>query len=173
MSAVPAATVPPAPTAFAAPVIPVAPFARVDVRGTRFAGALTAAASVAVVLWPHPLGAGALALLLLLGALLGPRWNLWGVLYRRLVAPRLAPPGPERLEPAGPPRFANLLGGAFLAASAGSLAAGWAPAGVLLAGVVGLLALLNAATGFCLGCRLYGLLVLRPGARRAAARQQP
>jgi hypothetical protein len=131
----------------------------VDVRATRFAGALTmvggAVAAVFALWWL----AAALALVLLLSAWGGPRLNLWGFLYRRLVAPRLSRPTPAQLEPQRPPRFANLLGGLFLsgAAVAGLLGAVWLT--VVLAGIVSFLALLNAAFGYCLGCRMYGVLV--------------
>ncbi len=128
---------------------------------------MTTIGAIAALFVPHPAIAATFALLLLLGAVLGPRWNLWSILYRALIAPRLTPPGPERLEPSGPPRFANLLGGVFLAAAAASMALDWLIAGQALAGIVGLLAFLNAATGLCVGCRLYGLLVLRPAVRAA------
>ncbi len=139
----------------------------VDVRGTRFAGALTALLATALAILANPWLGAILALILLVGASFGPKWNLWGALYRRLVAPRIAPPSPEHLEPSGPPRFANLLGGIFLGASAISLSVGWILAGQLLAGIVAFLAFLNAAFGVCVGCRLYGLLVLRPAVRAA------
>jgi hypothetical protein len=56
-----------------------------------------------------------------------------------------------------PPRFAQALGGTFLALAslaflAGAPVVGW----LLTAGVAGLQALL-AATGICVGCRLYFL----------------
>lgn len=132
-----------------------------DVRATRFGAALTATLAATGAALANPWLAAALAALLLAGAAWGGRGNLWGVAYRAWVAPRLPRPTPAQLEPEAAPRFANLLGGLMAAGAAATLLAGLAAVGILLLGVVAALALLNAAVGVCLGCRLYGLLVLR------------
>jgi hypothetical protein len=65
--------------------------------------------------------------------------------------------GPSELEHELPPRFAQALGATFLATGSVLLALGLTPWGwLLVAGVVALQGLL-AATGFCLGCRLFFL----------------
>ena len=107
-----------------------------------------------------------LAAVLLVGALGGLRFNLWGYAFRPLARRFLGPPA--YLEPESPPRFANLLGGLMLAGAAAALALGAVWLGQVLAGVVAGLALLNAAANFCVGCKLYGLLV-RPRHRTAPA----
>jgi hypothetical protein len=56
-----------------------------------------------------------------------------------------------------PPRFAQALGGIFIALGALAYGLGFTPVGWLLVGAVGGLQTLLAATGFCLGCRLYFL----------------
>lgn len=105
------------------------------------------------------------ALHLALTLWLGRRWCLPFLAYFGWVQPRF---GEGPLEDARPPRFANLLGAVFLGAAtllhlAGLHAAGWA-----LGLLVGGLALLSAATGFCLGCEAYRLLALARGIRRRA-----
>jgi hypothetical protein len=65
--------------------------------------------------------------------------------------------GPSELEHELPPRFAQALGAAFLVLGSVLLAIGLGPWGWLpVAGVVALQTLL-AASGFCLGCRLFFL----------------
>jgi hypothetical protein len=93
-----------------------------------------------------------LALQLALGLTLGRRWCLACVAYFELVQPRL---GEGRLEDARPPRFANMVGLAVLAAAALASVAGLAPLGAALGLLVAALALLAAATGFCAGCTAY------------------
>lgn len=140
--------------------------AAVDVRGPRFAAWITTAVLIAVLVIFEfsPIGAAAVlaaqAVVFAVGALAGPRRHPYGVLFARLVAPRLAP-ATDR-EPVGPLRFAQLVGLVFAVIGV---------AGFLAAPVVGLIAtafaltaaFLNAAFGICLGCQLYPLVVrLRP-----------
>ena len=101
----------------------------------------------------------ALALLFSWGVI-SPRTAPWAVLFRRLVAPRLAPP--TELEDPRPPRFAQGVGLAVSAIGLGLhlVGAPWAlPIAATLAFVA---AFLNAAFGVCLGCGLY-LLLQRAG----------
>lgn len=98
--------------------------------------------------------------LLFLWAVVSPLTAPWGVLYRKLVQPRLAPP--SELEDPRPPRFAQGVG--LFVVGLGLvlhlLAVPWAlPIAAALAFVA---AFLNAAFGLCLGCRLY-LLLQRAG----------
>lgn len=139
----------------------------VDVRATRFGGAWTALVATTVILlatWDAVAALGAavfLTLVLTLGTL-APRLNLWGVLYRHTLRRVLDPPTPAQLEPVALPRFANLLGALFVGAASLAGILGSTPWLVALTAIVGALAAINATTGFCLGCRLYGFLVLRP-----------
>lgn len=134
----------------------------VDVRGTRFGGALTLIFASLAIAFQSWLLAAATTAVLFSAAWGGARWNLWGLLYRLMLSRRLAAPTVEEREPDRPPRFANLLGGLFLMA-AGALwllqQPGAAVAASILASIVAILAFLNAAFGFCVGCRLYGVLV--------------
>lgn len=127
----------------------------IDPRGQRF-GAATSGLTllVALVLNAWPLAA-LVATFLALSAALGGRWfpfsRPWPLVRSAL---RL---GPSELEHEMPPRFAQALGATFLSIASVLLALGLAPWGWLPVGaVIGLQALL-AATGFCLGCRLFFL----------------
>lgn len=107
--------------------------------------------------------------LLFLWAVASPRTAPWGVLYRKVVQPRLTPP--TELEDPRPPRFAQGVG--LFVVGVGLvlhlLGVPWAlPIAAALAFVA---AFLNAAFGLCLGCQLY-LLLQRAGIigrERAAA----
>jgi hypothetical protein len=96
-----------------------------------------------------------LALQLALGLLLGRRWCLACVFYYEVLQPRL---GEGPLEDSRPPRFANVIGFAFLTAASLAYAVGWATVGAVLGGIVAALALLAAVIGFCTGCNVYKLI---------------
>lgn len=139
---------------------------QVDVRGPRFTAWITTAVLVAVLLISEfsPLGAATAlavqAVVFAIGAGLGPRRHPYGLLFARLVAPRLGPVT-ER-EPVAPLRFAQLVGLVF--AVIGVVGFAGAPTVGLIATAFALAAaFLNAAFGICLGCQLYPLVVrLRP-----------
>jgi hypothetical protein len=83
------------------------------------------------------------------------------VLFRRLVAPRLGPV--REREPEAPPRFAQGVGLIFAAVGSAGYLAGTPLLGAIATGLALVAALLNAATGLCLGCEMYlTLRRLRP-----------
>lgn len=89
--------------------------------------------------------------------LTGPTLSPLGQLATRVVAPRLGPARPV----AGPPkRFAQAMGVAFstcalvLWAGFGEHTAAWVVLGMLAAA-----ASLESFLGYCLGCRIFGLLM--------------
>jgi hypothetical protein len=130
-----------------------APLRTVDVRGPRFSAWVTSAVlAVALVL-----GSGGLvavqAVVFAVGAFAGLRYAPYGVLFRVLVAPRIGP-ARER-EPEAPPRFAQLVGLGFAVVGAAGYLLGAPVLGAVATGLALVAALLNAATGFCLGCELY------------------
>ncbi|MGV0746589.1 DUF4395 domain-containing protein [Mycolicibacter heraklionensis] len=139
---------------------------QVDVRGPRFTAWITTAVLVAVLLIAgfSPVGAAILlaaqAVVFAIGATAGPRRHPYGLLFARLVAPRLGPVT-ER-EPVAPLRFAQLVGLVFAVIGVAGFA--FAPAVGLIATAFALAAaFLNAAFGICLGCQLYPLVIrLRP-----------
>jgi hypothetical protein len=130
-----------------------APLRTVDVRGPRFAAWVTSAVlALALVL-----GSGALvavqAAVFAVGAFAGLRYAPYGVLFRLLVAPRLGPV--REREPEAPPRFAQFVGLLFAVVGAAGYLLGAPLLGAIATGLALVAALLNAATGFCLGCELY------------------
>jgi hypothetical protein len=138
--------------------------AGIDPRGPRFAAAITAALLlVTAVLGFGGADAAALALLAALaalfawGAIAGVARHPFGLLFRSLVRPRLAPPA--ELEDPRPPTFAQLVG--LLVTGTGVVLglAGVAVAVPVAASVAFVAAFLNAAFAYCLGCQVYLLLV--------------
>ncbi|GAA3925702.1 DUF4395 domain-containing protein [Microbacterium soli] len=97
---------------------------------------------------------------LFLWGVLSPKTSPWSVLFRRTVLPRLAPPAD--LEDPRPPRFAQGVG-LFVVAVGLVLHLIGVPLALPIATAAAFIAaFLNAAFGFCLGCRLY-LLLQRAG----------
>jgi hypothetical protein len=80
----------------------------IDSRIPRFSQALQALALVVAFLLEARFVVIVLAAILLVAVLGGPRWNLFGRLYKGLHLP------PGEPEPAAPPRFAQTLGVVFL-----------------------------------------------------------
>ena len=136
---------------------PVSPPQRqIDPRGHRFGAALSVVILVAGFIAGLPIVVPLIGLALGVSAFFGTRWSILGrpwPLVRRLL--RIGPPA--ELESELPPRFAQLLGIVGLTLATGLFAIGLDAGGWLLAGAVAALQTLLAATGYCLGCRLYGL----------------
>ena len=126
----------------------------IDARAPRFSQGTTGVVSLLGVLFGWPLAWALMSAQLLLGLTLGRRWCLPCLAYFELVQPRF---GEGPLEDSRPPRLANMMGFAFLAAAAALWWLGAETAGAVLGGLVALLALLAASTGFCAGCELYRL----------------
>jgi hypothetical protein len=128
---------------------------QLDVRGPRFAAALTTFVLAAVLITGNGWLALAQTAVFALGAT-HARWHPYGVLFRALVASRLGPP--TRFEPAEPVRFAQGVGFAFLAVATVGYLSGSAVIGTVAASFALAAAFLNAAFGLCLGCEAYLLL---------------
>ena len=137
----------------------------IDSRAPRFTQAVVGlAALAAVTVGPRWLLA-LLALQLVVGLALGRRFCLTCLAYFELVQPRL---GEGALEDARPPRFANIVGAAFLGSAYAAYALGLESLGAGLGGLVAGLAVLAAATGFCAGCEAYKLAYLLTGRKFVA-----
>ncbi len=91
----------------------------------------------------------------LLRVLSGPRFDPFGQLATRVIAPRLGAP---RLVAGPPKRFAQGLGLVFSVGSGTSLALGATTLGWVVLGLLVVAATLESALGFCLGCVGFGLL---------------
>lgn len=127
----------------------------VDPRGPRLAAGLTTLVLALVLVTGSPWLLLAQAAVFALGTV---DRSPYGVVFRRLVRPRLAPPA--ELEDARPPRFAQAVGLAFALTGLLGFALGSELLGVLATASALVAAFLNAAFGICLGCELY-LIVRR------------
>ncbi len=138
--------------------MPIATPRLVDVRGPRFAAWVTSVVLAVVLLTGNVALLSVQVLVFALGAFLGLRRHPYGVLFRVLVAPRLGPV--REREPESPPRFAQYVGLLFGVVAVVGYSLGAPVVGAIATGMALAAALLNAATGFCLGCELY-LIVRR------------
>ena len=125
----------------------------VDVRGPRAAAWVTSAVLAVALLTGSGVLVAVQAAVFAVGALAGLRYAPYGVLFRVLVAPRLGPV--REREPEAPPRFAQLVGLVFAVVGAAGYLSGAPLVGAVATGLALVAALLNAATGLCLGCELY------------------
>jgi Domain of unknown function (DUF4395) len=136
--------------------------AMVDVRGPRFAAWITTVVIVATLIAAAVSSTAAAVILGLqavvfaIGAWGGPRQHPYGVIFQRLVAPRLGPVTEK--EPVLPLKFAQLVGFVFAFLGVIGFVAGAPLLGLIAAGFALVAAFLNAAFGICLGCQIYPLV---------------
>jgi hypothetical protein len=124
----------------------------IDARAPRFNQAFVGSLSLLAVIsswWPL---LALLAAQLAIGLTFGRRYCLPCWFYFEVVQPRF---GEGPLEDARPPRFANQVGLAVLSGASLAFAVGPPLIGSALGMLVAVLALLAAATGFCVGCWMY------------------
>src|SRR5580704_15705480 len=118
----------------------------IDPRGPRFGAVITTIVLAVVLITGSAWLLGAQLLVFAIGALFGLRYAPYGIVYRRLVRPRIGPP--ERTEAEAPPRFSQGVGMVFAAR-------GVPVAGIVFTAFALFAAFLNAAFDFCLGCQVY------------------
>lgn len=154
----------------------------IDPRGPRFGAAITAVVLLVVVALAllAPAGEGLAArltspgfvllavqtLVFAWGAFAGIRRHPYGLVYRRLIQPRLAPP--TTLEDPAPPTFAQGVGFAVSLAGVVLHVLGVPGAVAIAASAAFIAAFLNAVFDYCLGCQLY-LLLVRAGLIRRSS----
>jgi hypothetical protein len=129
---------------------------RVDPRGPRFAAWVTTAVLAVVLVtgwWPL---LAAQAVVFAVGAFAGFGVAPYSVLYRTLVAPRLAPT--DEREDTAPLRFAQGVGLGFALVGVLGYATGLTALGTVATAFALAAAFLNAAFAFCLGCETYLLI---------------
>jgi hypothetical protein len=132
----------------------------IDPRGPRFAAWVTTAVLAAVLLTASTTLLAAQAIVFALGA---AGHNPYALFWKKFI--KRTPP--VELEPAAPPRFAQLVGLAFALTGTVALAAGATTVGLIATGAALSAALLNAAFGICLGCEIY--LIIRRTTNRQGA----
>lgn len=114
--------------------------------------------------WPL---ATLMGLQLIIGLTFGRRWCLPCLLYFKLVQPRI---GEGRIEDSRPPRFANIVGAAFLSTATVLFLLGATTAGWIVTLIVTALAGFAAISGVCVGCELYVLIARARGIKLATTR---
>jgi hypothetical protein len=131
------------------------PARSIDPRGQRFGAGVSAVVLVVAFALGLPLLAVLVGVNLAVSSAFGTRWFLpgraWPFVRRSLRLGKVEP------EHEYPPRFAQAMGATFLGLGAIAFAAGLTPLGWVLTGAVAALQTLLAATGICVGCRLYFL----------------
>jgi hypothetical protein len=136
-------------------VLTPTPARQIDPRGQRFGAAVSAVVLAVAFLLNLPWLAALVGLNLLVSAAFGTRLFLpgraWPLIRRTL---KLGPTEPEHEYP---PRFAQAMGGTFLAVATLAFVVGLPVAGWLLVAAVAALQTVLAVTGICIGCRMYFL----------------
>lgn len=139
----------------------------IDPRGPRFGASITAVLLLVVVYLAlagssvvAPWLFAALVALFAWGAFAGIQRHPYGLLFRTLVRPRLAPP--RETESAVPPTFAQGVGFVITATGLVLHVLGVPYALVIAAGAAFIAAFLNAVFAYCLGCQIY-LALTRAG----------
>jgi hypothetical protein len=125
----------------------------IDPRGARFGAAITTVVLAVVLITGSAWLLAAQLVVFAVGALAGLRYAPYGIVFRRLIRPRLGPPA--RTEPEAPPRFAQGVGMVTAAIGVICYAAGATPAGIVFTALALAAAFLNAAFDICLGCHMY------------------
>jgi hypothetical protein len=136
---------------------------QIDPRGPRFGDAITNVFSI-VLLWlglDTSAAAQQFALIILsivtalflIGAIFGNNRHPYGLIFKKLVRPRLK--APKELEDSRPPQFAQFVG--LVVAGAGlALYFAQVPYGIAIAaGALLIATTLQAYFGYCLGCQIY------------------
>jgi hypothetical protein len=132
---------------------------QIDPRGPRFGAAVTTLVLAITLVTRSPWLLTLQAIVFAFGAFDA---SPYGLLFRRLVRPRLGPP--SELEDAAPPRFAQGVGLGFAIVGLIGFAAGITPLALGATAAALLAAFLNAAFGLCLGCEMYLIIRrLQPG----------
>jgi hypothetical protein len=134
---------------------------QIDPRGPRFGASIINVFSIIIFFLALETSTVALAQSILAivwvsflwGTLFGNSKHPFGLLYKKLVRPRLS--APKELEDARPPRFAQLVG-LFVTSIGFVLAALAIPYGIAIAaGALFAASTLQAYFGYCLGCQIY------------------
>jgi hypothetical protein len=131
------------------------PARMIDPRGHRFGAGLSAILIAASFVLNQPLGVVLAFLSIGVSGAFGLKYSIYGASWRRVV--KAAHLGPTEMEHEYPPRFAQAMGATFIGLALILFVVGLTPLAWLPVVAVAGLQTLLAATGYCLGCRLYFL----------------
>ncbi len=130
----------------------------IDARGPRWSAVITtvvlATALVTSSLWVITFQ----AVVFSIGALRGPQFTPYAVIFKKLIKPRLK--SAATFEDVRPPQFAQAVGLGFALVAVIASVTGASSVFTVAVGFALAAAFLNAAFNFCLGCEMY-LLILR------------
>jgi hypothetical protein len=129
----------------------------IDARGPRFAATITATVLAVALVTQNKWVLLAQGIVFLIGAVRGPQFTPYGLIFKNFIKPRLSKVAPT--EDVRPPKFARAVGFVFaligtVGAFAGADAVFTVATGFALAA-----AFLNSAFNYCLGCEMYLLIV--------------
>lgn len=141
---------------------------QIDPRGPRFGAVITMVLFAVVLITGSVWVLAVQAVMFAAGVFLGLRNSPYGLIYSRLIRPRLGPPAD--LEDEAPPRFAQAVGLVICIVGIIGYALGVTPLGMAAAGLGLVAAILNGVFGICLGCEMY-LLIRRTFPAHASAGQ--
>ncbi|NED94968.1 DUF4395 domain-containing protein [Phytoactinopolyspora alkaliphila] len=125
----------------------------IDPRGPRFAATITTVVLAVVLVTGSPWLLAVQGVVFGLAVIFGVAASPYGLLFRRLVRPRIGPPG--ELESPEPPRFAQAVGLVFTVAGLVGYLSDVTLIAYIAVGAALAAAFLNAAFGYCLGCEIY------------------
>jgi len=129
----------------------------IDARGPRFTAGITFVV-LSLALLTHSTFLIAIQMTVFaIAAFIGLKKSPYGFIYRKFVQPRLS--GPVPLEDQRPPRFAQLVGFGFALVAFIAALTDAKEAFQVATSFAIIAAFLNAAFGFCLGCKMYLILV--------------
>ena len=129
----------------------------IDARGPRFGATITTIVLAIALVTQNKWVIVAQGLVFLIGAVKGPQFTPYGLIFKNVIKPRLSGVAPT--EDVRPPKFAQAVG--FIIALVAGIAA-FAGADLVFTIAVGAAlaaAILNAAFNYCLGCEMYLLIV--------------
>jgi hypothetical protein len=130
----------------------------IDARGPRFGAVITTTVLAIALVTMNEWVLLAQALVFAIGAIRGPQFTPYGLIFKKFIKPRLSKEAPT--EDVRPPKFAQSVGLIFALVG---LVGAFSGADVIFTVAVGFAlgaAFLNAAFNYCLGCEMY-LLGLR------------
>jgi hypothetical protein len=129
----------------------------IDARGPRFAATITATVLAIALVTQNVWVLLAQGLVFLIGAVRGPQFTPYGLIFKNFVKPRLSKVAPT--EDVRPPKFAQAVGFIFALVGVIGAFAGVDLVFTIATGFALAAAFLNSAFNYCLGCEMYLLIV--------------
>ena len=130
----------------------------IDARGPRFGAVITTTVLATALVTQNVWVLALQGLVFFIGAVRGPQFTPYGLIFKTFVKPRLKKEAPT--EDVRPPKFAQAVGFIFALVGTIGAVAGADLVFTIATGFALAAAFLNAAFNYCLGCEMY-LLITR------------